>query len=143
MTDFGHLRVKADDLVEALEFNFSEMGWFLDLETGEVRFASEDEPLEVTGGPDEDFHYLPIPPLESFRSFAIMEAFLEGLPEGRPRNVLAAALRHRKPFRSFKDALLEFPDLRQAWFQFRDAEMLEIAREWLQENVPGAQFIRE
>ena len=145
MTDYCHLRVKAGDLVEALDFNFSEAEWFLDLKTGEVLFSSVDEPLELDGegDADEDFNYLPIPPLESFRSFQIMEAFLDELPEGRPKKTLSAALSHRKPFRSFKDALLNFPDLREAWFRFRDAAMLDIAREWLEDNAPGARFVED
>lgn len=144
MVDFTHLRVKGADLAEALECHNLEMGWLLDLETGDVIMVTEDDwgDEKETEISFEDARYEPILPLESFLSFQIMEAFVEELPKGRPKSALNAALRHRKPFRSFKDALLAFPALREAWFRFHDEAMLRFAREWLAEKVPGAQLER-
>lgn len=140
MGDFKHLRVKRTDLAQALDFHHSEMSWFLDLENGEIFLVTEEEREEKAEDFFEDPRYEPIHPLESFRSFGIMEDFVEDLPEGRPRTTLAAALGRRKPFRSFKDALAYFPDLREAWFRFHDGRLMRLAEEWLEEHAPGAQF---
>ena len=41
--------------------------------------------------------------------------------EPRTRDLLERAIAGRGAFRRFKDALLEYPDLRRAWFAFHDA----------------------
>ena len=143
MGDFEHLRVKGTDLAQALEFHHPEMVWFLDLESGEIFLVTEEERHEKPEDFFEDPRYEPIHPLESFLSFEIMEDFVAELPKGRSRKALAAALERRKPFRSFKDALLDFPDLREAWFRFHNEKMLVIAEAWLEEHAPGAQFVQD
>ena len=135
-----HCRVDADDLIEALNGGFVEGIWFLDLERGEVLFVSVEELRADPEEPYENPRYRPIRPLESSIGFGIMEDFVEELPWGRPRRSLERALRHRKPFRSFKDALLDFPSLREAWFKFHNARMLVLAEDWLEEEAPGAQL---
>jgi hypothetical protein len=50
------------------------------------------------------------------------------------RNLLERAIAGRGAFRRFKDTLMEFPELRQAWFAFHDARMERRAIEWLAEH---------
>jgi hypothetical protein len=49
------------------------------------------------------------------------------------RKKLEYALGGRKPFRRFKDALVENPKIREQWFKFEEAAMLRRAIEWLAE----------
>jgi hypothetical protein len=142
METYDHLKVDPEDLANALESHLDEGSWLLDLESGEVILAAsdsfEDEPGEEDYEDPEKF--LPILPMPSRDAFRIMEAFVETLPDGEGSRSLAQVLGHPRPFRGFKDTLLEFPDLRERWFKFHDARMLEKAQEWLEDNLPGARL---
>ena len=63
-----------------------------------------------------------------------MRDFIETIQDERIANRLARSIGGRHPFRRFKDELLNYPTLREAWFHFHDEAFLEIAKEWLIEN---------
>jgi len=138
MEDYRHLCVDLDDLVEALDSHHPDMEWYLDLNTGEVLFASADTPMEGLDDLEEDVDYMAIFPMSPRQSFEIMEDFVDALPEGTPKQALWVALDHRKPFAAFKDELGLGP-LREQWCAFHDTRMRGYAMEWLEEHVPGAQ----
>lgn len=46
------------------------------------------------------------------------------------QNKLADALRGGKPFRRFKDALLNFPEQREKWFEFENQKLREFIKDW-------------
>lgn len=142
---FGHLRVDGDDLVEALEGTGGEAEHYLDLETGAVLLKTDaglfgpDGELELDEEElDDSDRYVFIVPLPSKDRFKVMESFVEELPDGAASRALDRALQARHPFRCFKEALAEFPDLRERWFKFEAARMRVLAQEWLEEHVPGA-----
>ncbi|HVT10929.1 MAG TPA: UPF0158 family protein [Fimbriimonadaceae bacterium] len=124
--------------------------YFLDLETGEVIPKIDDFWGEEEGGEEEDpdkaameenpERFLLIDSLPSSQSFAIMEHFVWQLPEAEAKYKLGLALTKRKPFRTFKDALFEFPALREMWFDFELEEFARIAREWLSDNGVEAEL---
>jgi len=99
-----------------------------------------DEDSDEEGPWDESERYQVIDPMESHESFTIMEDFVDELPEGEGCRALGRALRLPRPFRCFKDTLVDFPDLRERWFKYHDAKMLEYAQAWLDENLPGAEL---
>jgi len=76
----------------------------------------DDESEEAVGPDDEEA--LPIDPIESRVRFRWMEEFIGTVHSIAAQNALRDAIRHKKPFRNFKDALMEFPLLRKKWFQF-------------------------
>jgi hypothetical protein len=145
MDSYEHLRIKASDLTEALESHLDDATWLLDLESGAVILAGVDdddlEELQEEDWEDPD-RFLPILAMDSHESFEIMADYVEELPEGEGCRALARALRLPKPFRSFKDTLHDFPDLRERWFKYHDARMLQYAQEWLEENLPGARLVQ-
>ena len=143
MDRFDHLAIDDSDLIEALQARLDEGFWVLDLETGEVvlygdPFTREGEVADVDY--DDSEHFMVIEPIPSHEAFRIMEAFVESLPESEGQRSLDRALRHSRPFRSFKDTLCDFLPLREAWFKFQKDRMLEIAQDWLEDNVPGARI---
>jgi hypothetical protein len=76
----------------------------------------------------DDEEALPIDTIESRVQFRWMEEFIGTVHSIAAQNALRDALRHKEPFRNFKDALMEFPVLRKKWFQF---EALKIKTEAL------------
>jgi len=76
-----------------------------------------DDESEDAVAPDDD-EALPIDAIESRVQFRWMEEFIDTVHSISAQNALRDALRHKRPFRNFKDALMEFPVLRKNWFQF-------------------------
>lgn len=108
---------------------------WLNLETGEVRFVSEDlAPDEAGEDPRDDDRWLRVDPIPSSVGFRIMEDFVEQCADARLARVLAHALQQRKPFRRFKDTLAAHPAQREAWFAFESEVMAAIARRWCEDH---------
>jgi len=121
------------ELCMALEDNSPEHGWWLDPRSGELEFWSE-----LGDAPDrelpEERGLVPVEPVGSHEGYSDMEDFTEQVPDPRARDLLVRAIAGRGAFRRFKDTLLEFPELREAWFRFHDARMERRAIAWLLDN---------
>jgi hypothetical protein len=124
--DFGELSM-------ALEDNSPEHAWWLDPRTGEL------EPWSELGDNAEEKHpeergLVAVDPIDSAESYSDMEDFAAGVSDGRARDLLLRAIAGRGAFRRFKDTLLEFPELRDAWFDFHDARMERRGIVWLEDR---------
>src|SRR5438093_9023322 len=109
------LKINRDELIDALtvRFEITEDGWYLDTETGKVLLnsdAADDVPEDIEDNP----RYLWIEPIASHESYRIMEDFIATVNDAKAAARLAHAIDGRKPLRCFKDALLDFPALREA-----------------------------
>jgi hypothetical protein len=134
-----HLTVDLGEVMEALDDHDPDAVWVLDLETGEAVCFTEEERRDDPEEPWEDLdRYLCIHPLQSHESFEFMTDFVENLPTGKPRKTLEQALSRRHPFRAFKDALLAYPNLREAWFKYHDDCLRSEATAWIGANLKGA-----
>jgi len=112
--------------------------YFLDLETGEVERISpdpteEDEEIieQIENNPAR---YRRIDPMGSSQAFQVMEDYVASLPESEAKRTISQALSRPHPFRTFKDALLSFPDIRERWFRYHDEAYKEFAVSWLEEE---------
>jgi hypothetical protein len=136
--------VNADELIMALESGDSEVDWYLDLSTGAVVPVVGDlldvDPSMAEALEAQPDRFFAIDPISSHEAFSIMEAFVAGLPQGAPTARLAAALSQGRPFRHFKDALLEWPHIREQWFRFHNARMRMVAEEWITANDLSVQL---
>ena len=133
------ISIDAEELIMALDHHGDESEWLLDLQTGELLFVAD----EGLVGPDEDLaeqierepdRYRAIDPIPSSDGWEIMAEFIEQLPAGEARAHLTRALQHNHPFRSFKNALLDYPKLREEWFAFHEKSFMQLAREWLDDE---------
>jgi hypothetical protein len=137
------LTVNKEILLMALDDHSLEHSHYLDLQTGNILFFSDygDNDEEALARLEEDpDRFLTIEPVESHEAFHYMEEFVVNLPEGKARLSLSRALSGKKPFRRFKDALAEFPDLRDQWFAFQDQALLRYAKEWLEDEGVDAEL---
>jgi predicted nucleotidyltransferase len=116
-------RVDLRSLAEALEDHSPETSWWFDPDTGDSEPHLEEDP--------SDQALIPIEPIPSRQAYGDMEDFIGRVRDPRARDLLERAIAGRGAFRRFKDALLEFPELRQTWFAFHDARMERRAIEWL------------
>jgi hypothetical protein len=126
-------QVDLADLALALEDHSEEHTWWLDTATGEVEpYFSEPEASELMG--EDGGRLIPVEPLPTAIGYGDMEDFVACVREPVTRDLLERAIAGRGAFRRFKDTLLEYPELRQAWFAFHDARSERRAIEWLLER---------
>ena len=153
----ARIRIDIDHLTTALSDHENE--WVLDLETGEVLMNEWirdpklrgdmgmvlDEPLEDDD--EEDFDPLDsdrfrgIQPVASHTGFRWMECFAQDQQDGRVRDRLHGALDRPRPFRRFRDALEEFPAVRDSWFRYEEDRLREEAESWLRAEKIDAQLV--
>ena len=127
-------QVDLADLALALEDHSQEHSWWFDPATGTVdpRFADDldDPPF----GRDGERRLIRVEPLPSAVGYGDMEDFVSRIRDPRTRDLLERSISGRGAFRRFKDAMLDYPDLRRAWFAFHDARGERRAIDWLAEN---------
>jgi hypothetical protein len=130
------LKIGLDELYDAMENSSYEVEYYLDLETGEILFVSEGMDDVETGKlknqiEEELDRYELIPKAESFEGYRDMQAFIATVEDDHLSELLEVAINGKGAFRRFKDVLLNYPEERERWFQFKDDRMKERALEWL------------
>jgi hypothetical protein len=131
MTMLDLAKIDLSSLVEALDDHSDETSWWLDPRTGEVEPWSEYLSSEEERTHPADRGLIAIEPTPSGEGYRDMEDFITRARDPRAKDLLLRAIEGRGAFRRFKDTLFEFPELRQAWFAFRDARAERRALEWL------------
>jgi hypothetical protein len=127
-------QVNLANLALALEDHSENHRWSLDAATGAVEPHLTDE-LEGDDSVESDGRRLiAIEPLPTAIGYRDMKDFVACVREPRTRDVLERAISGRGAFRRFKDALLDYPELRRVWFTFHDARSEQRAIEWLLER---------
>ena len=148
------MKVKLNDIVDALELQNHETEYYLDTDTGIVHLlgpddlyaGEEDDPIEdypewqrptveiarrLVNGDDESL--IGLPSQWDVNEYGIMEAFCEALPEGAVRDSLCGAIHGKGAFRRFKDTAHAL-DVFKEWHRFRLTQFKAIAIEWCQAN---------
>jgi len=124
-------QVALQDLCTALEDHSYDHGWWLDPATGAVELWSEEIGLEGDVPDPFENGWIGIEPIDSGDGYGDLADFTERVSDPRARDLLERAIQGRGAFRRFKDTLVEFPDLREAWFAFHGARLERRAIEWL------------
>lgn len=130
------MKVKLEDIIDAMEFAGMETEYYYSTKTEEVLAIFDG----VVNGDDnreliEEIHdgfideYIPLPGQYDIDEYHIMEEFIYDLPEGKNQDMLNRAIRGRGAFRSFKDKVYDL-GLEKKWYQYRLANFEKIAREW-------------
>lgn len=113
---------------------------FLDTESGEIlrisTLMTHDEQAEIYDQIDEapSERYVSIDPLPSSLEYGDMADFADSVADKSLARLLQVALNGKGAFRRFKDVLLDFPEERDRWFEFRDTRLHQRILEWLEEN---------
>jgi hypothetical protein len=123
-------QVDLADLALALEDHSRDHKWWFDRASGAVepRFEARFGENDAAGG------LVSIEPVPTGIGYADMEDFVSRVRDPRAHHLLERAITGRGAFRRFKDALLEYPELRRAWFAFHDVRGERRAIEWLLER---------
>jgi len=130
------LKIDLDELCSAMENSSYEHEYYLDLDNGEILFLSEymddEETRKLKDQIEEDFdRYERIPKAESHEGYEDMVDFIATVKDEHLAELLEVAINGKGAFRRFKDVLLNYPEERERWFQFKDDRTQERALEWL------------
>lgn len=134
------MKVKLQDVLEAMSFTNPETEYYYSTETEEVLMifdgmvnGEDDSELieEIEDGFIED--YIPLPGQYDIDEYSMMENFIYELPEGKAQDELENAIRGRGAYRRFKDKLYNL-GLEQKWYKYRDDAYTKVAREWCERN---------
>jgi hypothetical protein len=143
--------VSLRDVVEALDWESDELHSCLDPDTGEIITFNEEEARLAESGdwaaaPEwlqenlpkvkralEDDRVLELPDRAHIDEWRMMQDFAEAQDQCKCRPELLSAIHGSGAFRHFKSAIQRL-GLEDAWFHYRDAEYVRVAREWLEEN---------
>lgn len=121
--------VDIEGLMLALDDHGGDHVWVLDVGSGEV--LPSESPLDEGGLDSRGGATIAIDPAPSAEAYSDMEEFTARVRDPRSRRALERALAGRGAFRRFKDALIDFPELRDLWFRFADVIRRRRALEWL------------
>jgi len=130
------LKIDLDELCSAMENSSYEHEYYLDLDNGEILFLSkymdDEETKKLKNQIEEDFdRYERIPKAESHEGYEDMVDFIATVKDEHLAELLEVAINGKRAFRRFKDVLLNYPEERERWFQFKDDRTQERALEWL------------
>jgi len=154
------MKVSFDELETAFLSSGEEISYWLDKKTGKVIFIGSEsvfgdiyreeeerqtahEILIICGEVENDENieidegrYLLITPPHSGEKFKVMEDFTLNFANHQIQPKLITALRGSKPFRKFKDVLLNYPDERKKWFDFETENLRKFIEDWANsENI--------
>ncbi|WP_420126870.1 UPF0158 family protein [Longimicrobium sp.] len=137
----SRISIDLDELCVALSDHDSE--WVLDTQTGGLLIAGwlrdsewREMGIEIGGDdpgddPLEGDRFIMVEFIGSSQGFRWMEDFALEQENEQVRERLLDALDRPRPFRQFRDALNEFPEVRGAWHRYEDAKLKASARAWL------------
>ncbi|SFQ15873.1 Uncharacterised protein family (UPF0158) [Lachnospiraceae bacterium XBB1006] len=130
------MKVKLDDVLEALELIDQYSESFLDKLVGQIvrvndMVMSPEEQREIFERLDEHGFYR-LPTAREIGDYNIMEAFISGLPVEQ-QATLRGVIRGKGAFRRFR-IQLEQMDMEQDWYEFRNQAYRDIAMKWCEHN---------
>jgi hypothetical protein len=135
--------IDEDMLGTAMEDSDLATRYFLNTQTGEIVFLSEDddpdERKKLSEEIDDSNDYVKIERISSHVAYQWMEDFINEIVAPQNKRVaekLSIALRGKGAFRRFKGVLRMSGDRwEQAWYQYRDEHLQAAMREWLAEEL--------
>lgn len=134
------MKLKLNDVLEALEGASDDTGYVLDMQTGEIHvffdddFDDFDDPEEAQEEIEEGSdRYLALPDSFDINEYEMMEHFLWTITDEEARHTLDVAMRGKGAFRRFS-AKLNALGLEEDWYDYRSKQYERIARDWCEVN---------
>ncbi len=75
--------------------------------------------------------YISVERTSSREGYRDMESFIDTVESAQLQNLLQVAIQGKGAFRRFKDVLLDYPEERTRWFEFKDERLTERVQSWL------------
>ena len=128
------LNIDFEELVDAFEESDVMQHYFIDAKKNELIYINEavDEDCKKRLEEMDNDRYLLIPARLPQDNFMIMEMFVyDKIQDSTLAEKFHQVLEGKKPFRNFKDLLLDYPDLREQWFTYHREHLKNETINWL------------
>lgn len=143
------MKVKLEQIIEGMEMQSEEHRSYLNRETGEVVYVSQ-EALRIAEDDEDDEHlpewqqeeietaidivetfgkYEPLPSSFDINEYEMIEAFSFSVSDDKKREILLNSIRGKGAFRRFKDNV-ERLGIVHEWYDYRDQCYKDIAIEF-------------
>lgn len=127
------------ELIDCYDDNNLEHTYFFNTKTNEITFISSylssSEYEELMEEIEFGENYYRVPQTDSREGFQDMEEFIETVNSEKIQSELYRAIsRSRGVFRNFKDVLMEYPDVQERYYKFKDEKNKERVLEWLRDE---------
>ncbi len=106
---------------------------YIDLFKGDVVSPDVDDDVSYEDVENED-RYFYIEPITSHEGYEIMQDFAASVESDEIRGHLFDVLERKKPFRNFKDSLVDYPDIEKSFYEYKDNRLKEMLRDQLAER---------
>lgn len=130
------MKVKLEDVVDAIEMASDEYQYFYNRMTGEVLavgdpfLTGDEQDREMLEEIDENWdNYERLPAKYDINEYQIMESFIEDEIPAAIQDQMEEAIRGKGAFRRFKE-MLRGLDMEEEWYGYRDMEYRRLAKEW-------------
>ena len=133
----NRVQIDLEDIMVAMQTHDFDVSHYLDVTTGAILLVKDGMVNDLEGDIDdlldeEPDRYRLVEPVESSTAYKVMEDFIDALPHGVAQTVLRHAIEKPKPFRGFKDALVELTEAQDQWVEFELKAYRRYAEKWLQ-----------
>ena len=143
--------ISLNSVIEAIESATDEANSYLDPDSGEIVYVTDEMRDLAEEGEDEDApewmredlpkvrealesgRFLSLPTKFDVHEWAVMQEFSQKQENHRLRDELMDAIHGAGAFRHFKSTIHRL-GIEKAWYKFRDEAIKEIAIQWLEEN---------
>ncbi|TJY72578.1 hypothetical protein E4J89_02610 [Arthrobacter sp. CAU 1506] len=123
--------IDLDMLTSAMENADRDFQCWLDPSTGQIELSGAAVDGGLSSEELEERGALPVVRADPRRGYRDMEDFIATVEDEHVRATLIRALERPRPFRHFKDAVYNYPDVGRAWSDFHDQRMRHHAITWL------------
>ena len=141
------VKVKLEELIDALEFRVEEMSIFVNKKTGKIISVLDDEFQEAEDSENFDEEvvneakdilengedYIALPLKYEINEYEMIEQFCETLEDEKNKTNLQREIQGRGSFGRFKRMIKEI-GIEEDWYRFKDEKYKEIVIEWCNEN---------
>lgn len=128
------LKMKLDDLIQAMQNQNDVLELFLDMKTCEIIVDEDMEDIASEDSAEDEFRYYYIDPIYEGDTVMMMEDFADSLADGPAKKAAVEAIAGCNPVRTFYEKIMANPDWYSQWKKFEDGQLKEIAGEWLASN---------
>lgn len=130
------MKIKLNEIIDAIDFTDQYTEYFLDKETGELVYVNDmvmtnQEQEEIYDALDEHGFYR-LPDQRDIDDYRTMESFISTL-SSPVADKLSRAISGRGAFRRFKDEIIRL-GVEKEWYAFEEDTHKRIAIRWCEEN---------
>lgn len=145
------MKVKLNDLMDAIDFQSNESRSLFHVKTGEIYFIT-DEIMYIAENDGHNFSdwqeddikiakdylenekdYLCLPSQQEAREYQMMEEFALSIEDEKITKQLLICLQGKGAFRRFKNSIILL-GIDKAWYAFRDEKYKKFIVKWCEEN---------